>query len=544
MEKELLDLERSVQKGDWETACDIVEKFDEKQLEDIPIKYLRIMIDKGSDRACRLAVGILERLAPQKKEALHALLHHSKSEQSIVRLRAVTALSRLPGEVLSKIPLDSFKRLTKDKKPEFRVLGFDILGSIAMVTPEKVHKEEPSDTEFLREKEDVVRQSILRLSKIVNPIEREDLFVTINTRFLVNWTQKEMNSTRVDIYDLVAAMQNRYVATSHELTKIGNLVTNSCAVDAFLFMTPKRYRGHEVHRFNVGTLGLFLLKTNVSESESLEEYIAQLKGLTPEDVEKAWLISAFLHDHAIPLRFMLQIAPIVYDLKTAYKTYPTLLKRFCEVLDEAYNQVFSTALRGIYQSFLDGEKDLLPLQDFVSQELHKIGCPYSPQEGEKLPDHGPLGAANLTTYLRPLAHELIYGNEIIRNSARAIALHSSSCKIKFNEEPIAFLLVLCDEAQEWGREISVLPSMVSEFSSVKIGPFRYKEGRRYFEDELVVDFGDPPKDEILEEIGFDYNEFISHKKAAFDRLCSEPKIKPNKVGYTIKELTQKSFKKL
>jgi len=536
-----LDLDRSLDEEDWETACDIIEKFDEIQLEDIPIKFLRTMIDKGTDRAVRRAVGTLESLAPRKKEALHALLHYAKSEQDRVRIQAVTALSRLPGEVLSKIPFDTFRLLTTDSKPDIRGLGFVILGAIARVTPEKVHRE-TWDTEFLREKDHSVRQDILRFSRIVNPIEREERFVTVDTLFLVNWIQKEMNSTRVDIYDLVADMRKKYVNTSHELTEVGNLISHSCAVDAFLFMTPKRYRGHEVHRFNVGTLGLFLLRTNVSESESLEEYIAQLKGLTPEDVEKAWLISAFLHDHAIPLRFMLQIAPIVWDLKTTYKTYPTLLKRFCEVLDEAYFKVFSSALRGIYQSFLEGGKDLLSLRDFVSQELHKIGCPYSPQEGETLPDHGALGAANLTTYLRPLADELIYGNEIIRNSAKAIALHSSSCNIKFNEEPIAFLLVLCDEAQEWGREIAVLPSMVSEFASVKIGPFMY-EKERFFEDELMIDFR-YPEDEILKKTGFDHKQFKSGKKDAFDRLvCTDPKMKPNKVRPTLKR-RPKSFKKL
>jgi hypothetical protein len=87
--------------------------------------------------------------------------------------------------------------------------------------------------------------------------------------------------------------------------------------------------------------------------------------------------------------------------------------------------------------------------------------------------------------------------------------------------------------------------MVSEFSSVKIGPFTYQKGRS-FEDELVVDFG-YPEDEALRETDFDYEKFNSDKKVAFDRLvCTDPKMKPNKVRCTTlpSRLTQKSFKKL
>jgi hypothetical protein len=67
-------------------------------------------------------------------------------------------------------------------------------------------------------------------------------------------------------------------------------------------------------------------------------------------------------------------------------------------------------------------------------------------------DHGVLGAVNIVSHLESRNVQI---DSVIREALIAIAFHNNPNvkNISLNEHPIAFLLILCDQLQDWNRVI-------------------------------------------------------------------------------------------
>ena len=126
-------------------------------------------------------------------------------------------------------------------------------------------------------------------------------------------------------------------------------------------------------------------------------------------------------------------------------------------------------------------------------------------------NHGVLAAANITSRFRNAPID-----KIVETSAKAIALHSlMDEKISFKKDPLAFLLFLCDELQEWGREIAIFPEILIDTSSITIERFHIDGGKLFFTDDLRVSFRFLTNTERLTR--FDPRLFMEEKKAILDK---------------------------
>ena len=132
---------------------------------------------------------------------------------------------------------------------------------------------------------------------------------------------------------------------------------------------------------------------------------------------------------------------------------------------------------------------------------------------ESLYDHGVIGAAILAQNIKRGSID-----NIIRMALKAIALHNNkNNKIRFDEEPIAALLALCDELQEWERDIYIDGEVVNEFKKIEIKILDNEYNNRAIGKKLCVTYN-CDEVEVIEKTGWSYNVFIKNKKENIKRI--------------------------
>lgn len=530
MEEEIKHLEESVKSCLWENVCEIILKLEKVKPEIIPVGILENIIEHGGGRAPTHAMRILSNLALKNEKAKESFFKYLMSSNDGLRCLAYMSMKTFFSEEdCTKLPANLLLKLIEDPIPGIRRSILDILLNIAKKTPDKI----PLPILYkaiVKEKDSSIRDQILKIAETINPPSLPGKTIKIDTLYLINWIKSETDIKSTEIHELIGDICAKYISGGQEFHLIRSIITESCVVDAFLFLTSKRYRGHEIHQFNVGSLGLFLLKIYVSNSETLEEYIRKLKGWEScEDVEKCWLIAAFLHDHAIPIEYIFRVAPVISYYEKAFPTYCGAYKYFCKALDEAYHNLISGSLFDAYEGILQGRSDLSMLEDIVLRELNSINFNYNIEKDQVL-DHGILAAVNITTRLRSKNDDFVDRNDIIKTATKAIALHNFSYEIAFKKDPITFLLVLCDEIQEWEREVAAIPYVAPEASYVEIGPFRVDKQKLFFEDDLSITFDfSSTSDETLKVTGWDYKKFKNGKDAVGKKLIFDPAVRPKRI---------------
>jgi hypothetical protein len=504
--------------GDFRKAFEVLVFIPEEQWpENIPVRQLEIIIESGKYRDSNVAMEILVKLSRTNKKAHEVLLKYLRSdkrEKDEVCFLAILNVERFfSATEVENIPPDIVSMLIKHPNRLVRSLTLSLLFKVSREAPSTMTEKISANTlfdAFLRETVSSNREEILEIQKIINPCKLGE-YLTLDTLSLVNWIREKDNILLSGLDELLDSIQRKYLSEIHAFSYINNLMANSRTADKFASLVlSTRFREHEVHQLNVGVLGLLLLQVYVSPSETLKEYISNVLDWLPKDVEKAWLITSFLHDHARPIEFMLNKAPIIYRQKS-FPDYHTHLDGLLDLFSPIEKNVFSESLRKIYNGLLDGENKLPDLESLISHEMGKIQFRHKIKRKEIL-DHGVLAAINLTTTLRNINDIYVDESEIVKTSARAMAIHNlASERVKLKEEPIAFLLVLCDEMQEWGRETA------GEISSIRIGKFASKDGKIFFEETFKVYF-EYPSSNMLEFTNWNGEKFKDGKAVAQDRF--------------------------
>jgi hypothetical protein len=243
-------------------------------------------------------------------------------------------------------------------------------------------------------------------------------------------------------------------------------------LEAFLYSTSvkKYYRDHTEHALRVAVLGDFLLEQEF-ENGNLAGIISELTELDKNSItEKIWWITGIIHDLGYPLGKM--STAVNFSLfNQLLKCYPTLDLEFlpCEI---------GLSWKGKQEDYLRIIEDGLSKE---ARELIRKGAGYDikklaitkpkiflrNQNGHKEfdfkgtydLDHGVLSALCLLNGLG--TPEQILKNDEYKGyilAAKAIALHNfkfSLTDFNFDQNPLAFFLVLIDELQEWGRPIPI-----------------------------------------------------------------------------------------
>lgn len=339
---------------------------------------------------------------------------------------------------------------------------------------------------------------------------------------------------------------------------INSLLTTECLtyIDWLLHLGKKRYRDHAGHQIFVGALGRFLLHCRTVSSNggsrTLGQWIADRQGWQSEEqVELAWWIASLLHDHAYPLSHMLQVTPALVRQGCG----ENLIAKSWDLLKYTFGDRSATgqsdnAPKGLYESELlaklaanskkpdtelrrrglSGILDPLLasiLDDDIASQADGLW-----QNHETCYDHGILAAANLAALLKNSRETKTLGAAL-----RAIAIHNGpACHptVDADKDPWAFLLILCDELQEWERRIVVNDEVLYESRRVFLNGIEERSDKNdYFAGDCLIVVFDYSEAAILERTEWDYTIFRKSKSKAWGRLNASGDFPIKRIEYRV-----------
>ncbi|MBN1458357.1 MAG: hypothetical protein JXA57_02390 [Armatimonadetes bacterium] len=319
------------------------------------------------------------------------------------------------------------------------------------------------------------------------------------------------------------------------------VIERSADIDWLLHLTQKRYRDHAHHPRSVALLGDFLLDAYVNEKQSLASYSwdsISNSFTNQEEVRISWWIAALLHDHAYPLAHMLQYFGAASggggEQCAGQKAMRDLLDRHFRELyrrTDAFERVWECpGMGGRKEAARRALHEHLVGPGFLNEdELNRLigGSPDqrgNEDELEHVFEHGLWSAANLAAHFKGTKWESRHTwrcFQVMRPAIRAMAFHSgpSHFRIDLDKEPVAFLLLLCDELQEWGRQMFGEVAGTAESDSIDINLLVREDGRLSFDKDkpFAVQFS-YPDDGRLRETKWSFGRFQADKSSALRRL--------------------------
>lgn len=215
----------------------------------------------------------------------------------------------------------------------------------------------------------------------------------------------------------------------------------------------KPYRDHYLHQFQVFLLGLYI--------------IDNLRSRFDSDIDKQWLITASFHDMAYPIQLYDAWAKKFFNKSLGISEMGTLdirsffvdkslLVRLGFIMNALCKKHFRDDMDDLRANWLYEEKDILM---FFHEKITTVK------------HHCILSSLYLLKEAQSCSQELL--ENLFVPSALAIAIHHPSVmfnkddkafqklrvvrqlkSLKFDRDPLSFLLMFCDCVQEWGRPTS------------------------------------------------------------------------------------------
>ncbi|MCB0169334.1 MAG: hypothetical protein KDJ97_02180 [Anaerolineae bacterium] len=253
-------------------------------------------------------------------------------------------------------------------------------------------------------------------------------------------------------------------------------------LDAHWYLTKERYRDHTFHVIQVCLLGLFLLNCRLSEDQTLAEFFAALidndKNTCKERIIQNWFLAALFHD-------------IGYSLKAEQEIWGNLQQEDSSTTsnqdgrqlgneEEMLKKLLTIRRRNLAEwelqraryginvpiyiiTAIEEEKEEIHLLETQLNDWNKNRSSRSlieqPTERKRdseseaqHEDHGVRSQKYITRKLKILSKNPDESLKYYGPALEAIKKHNlMNQKIEFAKEPLSFLLILCDELQEWGR---------------------------------------------------------------------------------------------
>jgi hypothetical protein len=347
------------------------------------------------------------------------------------------------------------------------------LSKLALKIPEKERKKVEEDLERASKQMEKATETVDSLDELKVPIWVKP-FVSKILQEVSQTVTSELSQVAdqllgAGIFSLSEALYD--VAKERGITHEGllYLIRMLPEFEALMYFLNVRkfYRDHCAHQLRVAALGNFLLDLK-SDAGGMEGIIKDKLALSSDEVRTAWWFTGLLHDTGIPLA-KLSTAVNWSLLNEILRCYPSLdIKASPMLIDLAskdlQNQEYlSILIDGMPKSWQEMlEEGLGVSQSSEEKMLFKAGyCTSQEYQPTNLRiDHGVVGAVNLLRTLgtpEKLKRNLPEDRPLIE-AARAISLHNFKDMLKsvpFEDYPLAFLLVLTDELQEWSRPIPV-----------------------------------------------------------------------------------------
>lgn len=225
------------------------------------------------------------------------------------------------------------------------------------------------------------------------------------------------------------------------------------------------YRDHYLHQFQVFLLGLAIIdKLMGGKHPSIEKF---------PNIDKQWLITSSFHDMAYPLQLYDVWAKEFFDKSLGIPNIGVSDLKSCFV-DKSLLSTLGFLMNALCEKHFDG-----PLQgNWLHEEQALLLFLYD--RITKLKHHCLLSSLFLLKQAQQHRPDLL--NELFVPASLAIALHHynevfrktpreedevwknlpSKRKLRcleFDKDPLTFLLIFCDCAQEWGRPVLKYPKL-------------------------------------------------------------------------------------
>jgi len=303
-------------------------------------------------------------------------------------------------------------------------------------------------------------------------------------------------------------------------------------LEAFLYSTSvkKYYRDHTEHALRVAVLGDFLLEQDLGQG-SIGGIISDLTDIDKALLkDKIWWITGLIHDIGYPLGKM--TTAVNYSLvNQLLKCYPTLdlefipfeislswkgnQEEYLKILEEGLSKEARALIRkGVsYDSI-----KTLPQKSHVYLRSDDGHSEFN-YRSEIILDHGIISALSLLNGLgtpEELKRNDEFNDYIL--AAKAIALHNFKAQLKeftFDNNPLAFFLMLIDELQEWGRPVPI--QVRDTYFTTELKKVTLIDDVILTIDEFswLFQFKNQKAKDLMK---FDFNLFSSEKQKTFARL--------------------------
>jgi hypothetical protein len=332
--------------------------------------------------------------------------------------------------------------------------------------------------------------------------------------------------------------QNSGLGFSREVVdKLLTLTSANRTTDLFLFFGAKKtHRDHYVHTFNVAALGQFLLDLYVLNGRQLKDHLAEKQGCSIADVEMTWWLTAMLHDHAYPIYSMMDWMVRLEELAKAFPGEADVLVELAmphvmklpavhedirrPLLDAVKNKMFGLQL--FWASTEPNRRELFWFLDPPDLDAIVKNRPI---------DHAFAAVLNIVLHLQPFKKTIVE-RHLIRQLLRGILFHTKLklsqdrvADIHWEKDPFAYILLVCDELQEWSRR-SLRPNdptLRATRSELLVSPLHRRLDRadRWHvpanELDVTVRYFD-----VTDLKGWDSHTFHREKDEMFKRLLSTP----------------------
>lgn len=264
----------------------------------------------------------------------------------------------------------------------------------------------------------------------------------VNKEIHVKWIKNFYGRLKIEIED-IGGIDEIYknierlvcgIAQTLDLHATLDIVDNIGPAFEPLLGTDVRYREHFAHQFQVFLLGYYLINENDSLQEKLTSSLQSInhRNYNLEDALRVWFIASMFHD------FSYSVGKMEDWLKKYFKRVEVPPK-------------FQVNWTDIYTHYEAGKTNLVELISGKTNEAEDKIAGIIKDAFIKEYDHGVISALVLMNIL----HNKIE-KDLLKEACCAIALHTEAVyskfdKLKIDQFPFAFLLVFCDNAQQWGR---------------------------------------------------------------------------------------------
>lgn len=197
------------------------------------------------------------------------------------------------------------------------------------------------------------------------------------------------------------------------------------------------YRDHFIHSFNVFLMGYYILNR-------LKELFPQM-DLKSNDYNLTWMLASTFHDVAYPLQKM------ETWLNELFERFFGVNPNFHYDITQVMPMIYVDFIRTITHCHAQ------PFQGPLSAQALDLDWTFYDQIGAKLveKEHGVLGGLMLfhllavrEGFVRDRKWDFLYNHLL---ACHAITVHHLPVKVRFEKHPLAYLLILLDELQDWGR---------------------------------------------------------------------------------------------